>query len=130
MNSHILRVLLLSPVFSLLTMAQSLEGVWQGNVTMPNAPESRAAIRVTRTDGSLAGVMFLLDAGLYCRVLRPMPARWSAFAQSTLQLWQVQTRLYAAVFSSWPSTCPISTVRVAPHRAQMGSPGGGQAFAR
>lgn len=62
MNSHILRVLLLSPVFSLLTMAQSLEGVWQGNVTMPNAPESRAAIRVTRTDGSLAGVMFLLDA--------------------------------------------------------------------
>jgi hypothetical protein len=61
MNSHILRVLLLSPVFSLLTMAQSLEGVWQGNVTMPNAPESRAAIRVTRTDGSLAGIMFLLD---------------------------------------------------------------------
>ena len=64
MNSHILRVLLLSPVFSLLTMAQSLEGVWQGNVTMPNAPESRAAIRVTRTDGSLAGVMFLLDTKL------------------------------------------------------------------
>lgn len=61
MNSHILRVLLLSPLFSLLTMAQSLEGVWQGNVTMPNAPASRAAIRVTRTDGSLAGVMFLLD---------------------------------------------------------------------
>ena len=64
MNSHILRVLLLSPVFSLLTMAQSLEGVWQGNVTMPNAPESRAAIRVTRTDGSLAGVMFLLDTNV------------------------------------------------------------------
>jgi uncharacterized protein (TIGR03435 family) len=61
MNSHILRVLLLSPVLSLLTMAQSLEGVWQGNVTMPNAPESRAAIRVTRTDGSLAGILFLLD---------------------------------------------------------------------
>ncbi len=61
MNSHILRVLLLSPVFSLLTMAQSLEGIWQGNVTLPKAPESRAAIRVTRTDGSLAGVMFLLD---------------------------------------------------------------------
>jgi hypothetical protein len=63
MNGHILRVLLLSPVFSLLT-AQSLEGVWQGNVTMPNAPESRAAIRVTRTDGSLAGVMFLLDTNV------------------------------------------------------------------
>src|SRR5271167_563671 len=61
MNSHIWRVLLLSPVFSILTMAQSLEGVWQGNVTMPNAPESRAAIRVTRADGSLAGVLFLLD---------------------------------------------------------------------
>lgn len=61
MNRHILRVLLLSPVFSLLTMAQSLEGVWQGNVTLPNTPESRAAIRVTRTDGSLAGVMFLLE---------------------------------------------------------------------
>ena len=61
MNNHILRVLLLSPVFSLLTMAQSLEGVWQGNVTMPNAPESRAAIRITRTDGALAGIMFLLD---------------------------------------------------------------------
>jgi len=45
-------------------MAQSLEGVWQGNVTMPNAPESRAAIRVTRTDGSLAGVMFLLDTNV------------------------------------------------------------------
>jgi hypothetical protein len=45
MNSHILRVLLVSPVFSSLTMAQCLEGVWQGNVTMPNAPESRAAIR-------------------------------------------------------------------------------------
>jgi uncharacterized protein (TIGR03435 family) len=64
MHSHILRVLLLSPVFSLLTMAQSLEGVWQGNVTMPKAPESRAAIRVTRTDGSLAGVMFLLDSNV------------------------------------------------------------------
>src|SRR5579862_8237679 len=61
MKNQILRVLLLLPVFSILTMAQSLEGVWQGNVTMPNAPESRAAIRVTRTDGSLAGVMFLLD---------------------------------------------------------------------
>src|ERR1700693_2367589 len=61
MNSHILRVLLLSAVFSLMTMGQSLEGIWQGNVTLPNAPESRAAIRVTRTDGSLAGVMFLLD---------------------------------------------------------------------
>jgi hypothetical protein len=64
MNSHILRVLLLSPVFSLLTMAQSLEGVWQGNVTMPNTPESRASIRLTRTDGSLAGVMFLLDTNV------------------------------------------------------------------
>ena len=64
MNSHILRVLVLSFVFSLLTMAQSLEGVWQGNVTMPNAPESRAAIRVTRTDGSFAGVMFLLDTNV------------------------------------------------------------------
>ncbi|HEY2382832.1 MAG TPA: TIGR03435 family protein [Terriglobia bacterium] len=64
MKSHILRVLLLSPVFSLLAMAQSLEGVWQGNVTMPNAAESRAAIRVTRADGSLAGVMFLLDINL------------------------------------------------------------------
>jgi hypothetical protein len=64
MNSHILRVLLFSPVFSLLTMAQSLEGVWQGNVTMPNTLESRAAIRVTRTDGSLAGVMFLLDTNV------------------------------------------------------------------
>ena len=64
MKSHILRVLLLLPAFSLLAMAQSLEGVWQGNVTMPNAPESRAAIRVTRTDGSLAGVMFLLDTNV------------------------------------------------------------------
>src|SRR5215469_5413275 len=64
MKSHILRALLLSPVSSLLTMAQSLEGVWQGNVTLPNAPESRAAIRVTRTDGSLAGVMFLLDTNV------------------------------------------------------------------
>jgi uncharacterized protein (TIGR03435 family) len=64
MDSHILRVLLLSSVFSFLSMAQSLEGVWQGNVTMPNAPESRAAIRVTRTDGSLAGVMFLLDTNV------------------------------------------------------------------
>lgn len=62
MNNRILRVLLLSPVFSLLTMAQSLEGVWQGSVTIPNVPESRAAIRITRTDGSLAGVLFLLDA--------------------------------------------------------------------
>ncbi len=61
MNSHVLRVLLLAPVFSLLTMGQSLEGVWQGNVTLPNAPESRAAIRITRADGSLAGVLFLLD---------------------------------------------------------------------
>ncbi|MEP6962026.1 MAG: TIGR03435 family protein [Acidobacteriota bacterium] len=64
MNNHILRVLLLSPVFSILTVAQSLEGVWQGNVTLPNTPESRAAIRVTRIDGSLAGVMFLLDANV------------------------------------------------------------------
>ena len=64
MKSHILRVLLLLPAFSLLAMAQSLEGVWQGNVTMPNAAESRAAIRVTRTDGSLAGVMFLLDTNV------------------------------------------------------------------
>ena len=64
MNSNILRVLWLSPVFSLLTMGQSLEGVWQGNVTLPNSPESRAAIRVTRTDGSLAGVMFLLDTNV------------------------------------------------------------------
>ena len=70
MNSHIMRVLLLSPVFSLLTMAQSLEGVWQGNVTMPNAPESRAAIRVTRTDGSLAGVMFLLDTNVQMPVAK------------------------------------------------------------
>jgi hypothetical protein len=31
---------------------------------MPNAPESRAAIRVTRSDGSLAGVMFLLDTNV------------------------------------------------------------------
>src|SRR5581483_11130603 len=61
MKTYISRVLLLVPAISLLTMAQSLEGVWQGNVKMPNAPESRAAIRVTRTDGSLAGVMFLLD---------------------------------------------------------------------
>src|SRR5580692_10138285 len=64
MDSHIMRVLLLSPVFSFLAMAQSLEGVWQGNVTMPKAAESRAAIRVTRTDGSLAGVLFLLDTGV------------------------------------------------------------------
>ena len=64
MNRHILRVLLSSAVFSLLTMAQSLVGVWQGTVTMPNAPESRAAIRVTRTDGSLAGVIFLLDTNI------------------------------------------------------------------
>jgi uncharacterized protein (TIGR03435 family) len=45
-------------------MAQSLEGVWQGNVTLPFAAESRAAIRVTRTDGSLAGTLFLLDTNL------------------------------------------------------------------
>src|SRR5262245_5806664 len=63
MKSHILRVLLLSTVFSIQTMAQSLEGVWQGNVTMPNSPESRGAVRLTRADGSLAGVMFLLDIG-------------------------------------------------------------------
>ncbi len=63
MNQSISRALLLSPVFSVLTMAQSLEGVWQGNVTITtmNAPESRAAIKVTSADGSLAGVMFLLD---------------------------------------------------------------------
>jgi hypothetical protein len=35
---------------------------------MPNAPESRAAIRVTRTDGSLAGVMFLLDTNVQMSV--------------------------------------------------------------
>lgn len=61
MNSHTLRVLLLPAVFSVLVAAQSLEGVWQGNVTMPNTPESRAAVRITRTDGSLAGILFLLD---------------------------------------------------------------------
>ena len=64
MKSHILRVLLLLPLFSVVTMAQSLEGVWQGNVTMPNSPENRAAIRITRADGSLAGVMYLLDTKL------------------------------------------------------------------
>ncbi len=62
MNNRIPRVLLLSLLFSLVTIAQSLEGTWQGNVTLPDLPESRAAIKVTRTDGSLAGVMFLLDA--------------------------------------------------------------------
>lgn len=63
MNNRALRVLLLSLVFSFLTMAQSLEGTWQGTVTMPNAPESRAAIRLARADGALGGVMFLLDLG-------------------------------------------------------------------
>jgi uncharacterized protein (TIGR03435 family) len=61
MTNRILRVLLSSSIFSLLAMAQSLEGTWQGNVTLPNAPESRAAIKITRADGTLAGVMFLLD---------------------------------------------------------------------
>src|SRR5580698_10248385 len=67
---------------------------------------------------------------LYCRVFLPMPARRSAFAQSTLQLRHVHMRLCRAVFSSCPSTWPTSTARVAPHRAQIREPGGGQAFAR
>jgi uncharacterized protein (TIGR03435 family) len=80
MNSHISRVLLLSSIFSLLALAQSLEGVWQGNVTMPNAPESRAAIRVTRTDGSLAGVMFLLDTS------RQMPVANISLQRTTAKM--------------------------------------------
>src|ERR1700689_562954 len=32
------------------------------------------------------------DAGVYCRVFRPMPARRRVFAQSTLQLRQVQIK--------------------------------------
>jgi hypothetical protein len=67
-------------------------------------------------------------AGLYWRVFRPMPARCSAFAHRTLQLRQVQKRLCGTVFSSWPSTWPTSTVRVAPHSAQVREPGGLQAL--
>jgi len=67
--------------------------------------------------------------GLYWRVFLPIPARRSAFAQSTLQLRQVQNRLCWAVFRSSPSTCPTSMVRVPPQRQQRLSPGGGQAFA-
>lgn len=63
MNSQTFRVVLLSIFLPLVTVAQSLEGTWQGNVTLPNAPESRAALRIARTDGALAGTMYLLDIG-------------------------------------------------------------------
>jgi hypothetical protein len=43
--------------------------------------------------------------------------------------WHVQNRFSGAVYSSWPSTCPTSTVRFDPQRAQM-RPGGGLAFVR
>ena len=68
--------------------------------------------------------------GLNCRVFRPKPARRSLFAQSTLQLRQVQNRLCRVLFSSWPSICPTSTFSAAPQRLHIGEPGGGQALAR
>jgi hypothetical protein len=69
-------------------------------------------------------------AGLYWRVGLPSPARLSACAQRTLQDRHVQMRFRGALFSSWPSTCPTSTLRFLPHNAQMRSPGGGQRVAR
>jgi hypothetical protein len=68
--------------------------------------------------------------GLYWRVGLPSPARLSVFAQRTLQTRHVQMRFWGALSSSWPFTCPTSTLRFLPHKAQMRSPGGGQRSAR
>lgn len=69
-------------------------------------------------------------AGLYWCVLRPSPTRRNVFPHRTLQLRHVQMRLTSAVFSSWPSRWPTSTLRLDPQNAQILSPGGGQTFAR
>jgi len=55
-------------------MAQSLEGVWQGNVTVPKAPESGAEIRVTRTGGnSLAGKLTMGTSSVPMQLTRATP---------------------------------------------------------
>lgn len=63
-------------------------------------------------------------AGLYCRLSRPSPTRRRVFAHPRLQLRQVHSKLAGESSSSWPLTRPTSRLRVEPHGAQTGSPGG------
>ncbi len=71
-----------------------------------------------------------MPLGLYWRISRPRPARRRTWPHFTLQERHVQMRLSGSEFSSWPSKCPISTVRVEPQNAQRRGPGGGHEVAR